>query len=194
MKLQEIFDSKIENFQWQTNTSNYKLGYFEVDSIPFTIQIENKILVKIPNSKGYKTAEVSYRRTDKDTDESFSTTGETGVNVFSLYGVLINALVPIFKDYDMFYFEVNKKHSNNIKEFNQKIKLNRAMIQKIGSKTQEHTFTYEYDKGTTYEFLISKVKIQDDNFKNPIEESIKEFMASNPVIQQFRTSRYKGKI
>jgi len=189
MKLKEIFNSEIENFEWHTNTLDYKLGYFTIDDIPFTIQIENKFLVKIPNSKGYKTAEVSYRRNDKDIDKSFSTTGETGSNIFALYGVIKNALVPVFKDYDMFYFEINKKHSNNDKEFEQKIKLNRSIIHKIASDTQHHTFTYEYRGSNSFDFLISKVKIEDNNFKNPIEEAIKEQLKK--PLQQFRTSNYK---
>lgn len=187
MKLNEIFDSKIENFQWQ-KSGNYKLGQFEIDNVPYIIQIEDRQIIEVPATKDLKTAEISYFRHDKSGDKSFSTTSDVGSNIFALYGVIKNAVVPEFKNYDAFYFDAKRKHSNNEKEYQQKIKLNKALLRKIDVETQEETFRYESQGSNSYEFLISKVEIHDDRLKEPLREALE---SCNFPSQKFYTNTYK---
>lgn len=171
MKLEEIFDSKIENLQWEKH-GDYELAGFYVNHIPYTIQIEQKTIPNVNGLFDYKTAEISYFRTDKDNNDAFKTTGESEFDTYALYGVLINALINKFEDYEAFYFSVERRHSTNDKEYRQKRYLNRTLVKRLMSSVSYNTYDYEYDAGAYYAHIISKVKIDDPKFKNALREAL----------------------
>lgn len=168
MLLWEIFDTELD-IEWK-QSGRFVLGPFIWDDKKYTIQIENKPL-DFPELKGKKTAEISFFRSDKEGEAAFSTSSDTSFPI-RVYGVSANALIKKYEEYDAFYFIAEKRHSKNEKEF--KIKtdvydlISDRLAKRIGAKL------YDYRTPVSNEYLVSRIKIKSDKFKNPLKEALRD--------------------
>lgn len=177
MTLEELFDIHCEslstkrNIQWQRN-GRFELGSFDAVDRNFTIQIENKPIIHfdIPVLKGKKTAEVSFFQADPLTGkETFDATGEfSGSKAIQILGIVTNALLLKFKEYDAFYFVVKPEHTG--------MRQKTAVFYHIASRLAKSQGFHPYER--TVEgapaFLTSKIPIDNlpDDWSNPVKEML----------------------
>lgn len=168
MLLWEIFDTELD-IEWK-KSGIFDLGPFVWDDKKYIIQIENKQL-DFPELIKKRTAEISFFRSDKEGEVAFSTSNDTSFPI-RVYGVVANALTKKVSNYDAFYFSAEKRHSKNEKEF--KIKtdvydlISDRIAKNVGMKLYIHL---DADKNR---YLISRIKIKSDKFKNPLKEALKD--------------------
>lgn len=171
MKLVEIFNSKID-LDWQKH-GRFELSQFFVNETPYIIQIEKRPILELQLEDSIKTAEVSFFRHDIENEKKAFSTQQENIKVpYVVYGAVGNALKQKFNNYDLFYFTAEKKHSNNTKEYEQKIQIYRSLCIKLKKDSLEEVFYYENEDSTKYEFIISKIEIPE--LKNPLKEALKE--------------------
>jgi CRISPR-associated Cas5-like protein len=165
MNIWEIFDTSIQ-LTWQQN-GQYELAALNFENIPYVLQIYKTQLRQIPELLGKNTAEVSFFRSDLTDQQSFSTTYDVPSPTM-LYGVISNALADKFANYDAFYFSAEKAHSSTKDEYDAKVSIYqyaaRRMLKRYGAKD----YVNINNRGT--DFIISKIAIVSDAYKNPVKE------------------------
>lgn len=170
MKLYEIFDSKINNLQWQVH-GRYLLSGVIIDDQQYTIQIEKKPLLFFDNPQAVKSAEVSFFKTNEDDSEkAFSTQNNFKKTPVSVYGVIANALVDQFYNFDAFYFSAEKRHSNTEKEFQQKKTIYFLLADRLRKKIP-NVQLFELETSTAQEYLVSKIE-PIGKMKNHLKEAL----------------------
>lgn len=180
MKLNEIFDSKIENLQWQQN-GRHLLSSIFIDDQQYIIQIEKKPLLFFDNALKIKSAEVSFFKADEeDSEKAFSTQNNFKKNPVSVYGVVINALIDQFNNFDAFYFSAERRHSNSEKEFQQKKMIYFMLADRLRKKIS-NVELYELENERAAEYLVSKIK-PNYKLKNTLKEALLQFDMSKTSI------------
>ena len=170
MKMNEVFDSSIENLKWQRR-GRFELAKVSINDLEYVIQVEQKPL-DVMELKKYNTAEVSFFLNVENDEQSHSTTGTAQRAAPSVYGVVLNALLDKFKEYDAFYFTLMGRHSSSLKEVEQKKRIYIFLAGEIAKRTP-NTRVYDSRNNPEQEFLISKVLIQKDSrFGDIVKESI----------------------
>ena len=170
MKLIEIYNTTL-NIVWQKQ-GRFELSRFSYADVIYDIQIEQHNFTGISDLNKGKTAEVSFSRADKDGDASFSSTNSAKIIPTAVFGIVKNAFFEKFSYYDAFYAIANKRHSNNDKQYKQKIQIYANLFSAIKSSYQKETWYYENSEANEHYFLLSKTPIEDSgNFKNPLQEA-----------------------
>lgn len=180
MKLNEIFDSKIDNLHWQTH-GKYLLTAVMIDEHEYIIQIEKRSLLFFDNPLKVKSAEVSFFKADeKDNEKAFSTQHVFKKTPVSVYGVITNALIEQFNNFDAFYFSAEKRHSNNQKEFDQKKAIYFMLADRLKKKISGVEL-YELESETAAEYLVSKIE-PNHKLKSALKEALKNFDRTKTAI------------
>lgn len=173
--LVEIFDSKVD-VHW-IRKGRFDLAKVETETQDYQIEIEKITLNdwKIPELDGKRIGEILFGVIKEvQTDNSFKTQRKEQ-NATKIYGVVSNALIDKFSEYDAFYFQVLKRHSNSQEEFETKLAIYQALIRILRQKEQIYSYVANTQFGVQY--LISKIKLSSETeqctgFINPLKEAM----------------------
>lgn len=158
MKITEIFDTdyNITPSDWQER-GRFLLTHFNIDDQSYTIQINRHPIFNIQNG-----AEVSFFKSDaEDVENAFSTTGEQNKPI-SVYGIVLNALLPMLSQFDAIYFQALRRQSNDEKDWKQKQKIYSSLATRI--KNNEYQLYVKNDTSTETQWLLSKIPPQNSDF------------------------------
>lgn len=172
MKLWEIFNTNVK-LSWH-QIGNFELASILYNNTPYTIQLHNISMNHIPELKNKKIAEVSFYRSDLEHGEAFSTTNAINVTLTALYGVVSNAVMDKFTEYDAYYFSAEQYHSNNNDEYNTKVGIYQFIAMRLSKKVGASVYTNTHSNGT--EFIISKLKIENTTYKDIVREALKNIV------------------
>jgi len=173
MELWEILTSTAV-IDWE-HKGNFELGEFTVDDRRFVIQIERK------NPPGAfdpssRFAEVSFWSHGVDGDDAFKSDGRF-TSPARVYGIVANALIDRFSDYDAFYFSAERRHSEDVKEFEARTGIYNWAAERISKRIGAD---YLENRGiTANEFVVSRKRVSMPGFSNPAKEALQEFTNRN---------------
>jgi len=167
VKIVEILNTKI-HLVW-VNHDRFELTNFSAEGIEYVIQIEKKPL-PFDELKNQKTAEISFFRTDDDSERAYLTS-HLERHQFSVYGAVANALAEKFNDYDAFYFVANRRHSDDDEQFRIKKKIYRFAADRMAKKIGAFLYV---NSGTDEDFLVTRVKIKKNGYIIEAEEAKKQ--------------------
>jgi hypothetical protein len=167
MILWEIVDSEVD-INW-IDKSTYELGAFKLDEKMYVIQIRRIHVPGVEELSNKRTAEVSFFRGDiEDVERAHSTLGDV-LYPFKIYGVVFNALVKKFQEYDAFFFTAERRHSGV--DFDKKIKLYDTLAHRL-SRRVSGIYYYNVTVHDAEEFLLSKVEIKNPKYVNKLKEAL----------------------
>lgn len=174
MKLEEIFDTK-QNVEWQSR-GEFELTKFIVDNIEYVIQIQKMDNKNITETSTRKIGELSFRLKNVSDDTAFSTKLNTTAPI-KVYGIVLNALLEKFNEYDGYYFIALKRHSINDEEYVTKIKIYQELLRRLYMK--QSCCRYEKNETDGKIWLVTKVPISIETQKlNGLYNAVKEAMIS----------------
>ena len=183
MQLIEIFDTDLP-LAWNKN-GNIEQAVFKCDEEIYVIQIEIKPLLDIPELKGKKTAEVSFFKHvegEENSDKNFST-NQTKTFSISVYSVVGRNLKRKFADFDAFYFSAEKRHSNDVKEFDRKKQIYRSLADRLRKDISYNIKIYETENNSSATFIVSDIKFSKETtektgFVCKLDEAMESFYKS----------------
>lgn len=176
MKLAEVFNTQV-NITWHTQ-GRFTLGGLVFNGQEYVVQIETKPLFFDELSRG-NTAEVSFFKNSDDTEKAHSTTGDVG-QPFKLYGAVANSLGDQFQKYDAFYFVAESRHSEDVGQYQTKIKIYQFLADRL-AKTVGAT-VYKHNSGSRCEWLVSKISISNTGFIVESTEALTQFRSSGTTL------------
>lgn len=181
MTLTEIYDTKVDITY--TVNGNIEYGAFKVDDLVYMIQFEGKPGVGFSEQlKGKKVVEVSFHRADIKGDSAFGTTGDTK-STTAIYGVVVNAAIDKFKDYDAYYATIEPRHSVDEKQFAQKHDIYEFLMHRVQKRTG--ATLYYRKNGTATDYLLSKIELADADDHNFVDlhEELRQAALAGPIAE-----------
>jgi len=154
MRINEIFDTNIgiKPEHWQQK-GRFLLVSFKINEQGYIIQIERKPIEGITNA-----VEISFFRSDvTDSEAAFSTTNDQKRPI-NVYGIVLNAVLPMIKNYDAMLVTAERRHSSSDDEYETKIRIYNTLVDKMSrqSGVKLYTIPKEYNQNKKYtQWLVS---------------------------------------
>jgi hypothetical protein len=164
MKLQEIDNTSLD-FPVSRH-GDFLLGVFTYEGKPYVLQLHVRPL-QFEELRGLRTAEVSFFRHDIQGDKSYATVDDLDAAPFKVYSVITNRLVDLSADFDAFYFSAEQRHSDDVQQFQKKVRIYRYMSDLF----QKRTGWWYYEADNPFRAVVSRIEVHDSIFKNPLEEA-----------------------
>lgn len=181
MKLNDLIESlntKL-SLHWQYK-GTYELTSFTIGKYVYIIQIESKPL-PIKELQGLKTAEVSFFLQNPPKGQTgFDTTNAFKQSATKIFGIVYNALIDKFDNYDAFIFTAKVRHSSSSEEY----KTKRRIYDHLADRIAKSYGLFKYSKrvGDGQVFLVSKIKISlNEGWKQPVLEWISRLNRAWPT-------------
>lgn len=164
---------------WQRQ-GNYDLTSFSVNNVKYLVQIHMLPSISnlsMPEFDQKKIGEVSFSvmKDDITTDSSFSNQPESQKSSTMVYSTVLHSVAAKFKEYDVFFFEVFRRHSKDDMTYEKKMHLYQSLVSRIKSLTKFHY--YEKKSSTESIIIVSKVKLSEEserkyNLIHPLKEAM----------------------
>jgi hypothetical protein len=176
INLMEIFDHNVE-LEWQQNGA-FELSTFNEGGSIFQLQIERKNFPYTSDFDRCKVGEVSFGRKDIEHKGSeFSSKAAIPSTAPKVYGAVVNGLAEKFENYDVFYFDALRRHSESDEDYKTKMRIYTAMADVV--KKQQECWYYEsrWKTANRKTFIVSKIRMSDEEsnrtgFINPLKEAM----------------------
>lgn len=156
-------------------------GSFVVSDVKYVIQlaITTQIdeLPSIPEFKGVRIAEVSFFEHTQG-DSAFSTNNKVGFDVMKLYSIIGHAVADKMKEYDVYYFNLNARHSDTERQYKIKHKLAEYTVKELRNLLPIHFYAPSNKSTRRSTYILSKIKLSDKTEKtlgmiHPLKEAMR---------------------
>lgn len=180
MELFEAFDTR-EELRWQTN-GDFELTSFVQNDVKYVIQIQKHSFIpnmgNIKEFRGAKIGEVSFFvHKAENSEKAYSTnTSSKPTGSIKTYSTVLHGVSEKFDNYDVYFFDVMKRHSKDNSEFTKKKAIYQSMISHM---KVDHVFRYyESNMPDKTLYVVSKIKLSEESEErsglvHPLKEAMR---------------------